>query len=232
MSFNRASGVHERHPMLWTRKPSPMAARRRLHFLAPTLLEYWAMRCALPHAHLHWSGVGLVRRQEMPQGTCVVVCGLAGALVSDLPPGTILIPERVGLADGRTLLCDPALVQALATAAHSLRLRLDTRPLLTASSLVVGDERLEWAQRGFVAVDMETGLLAGQGLRVATIRVVLDGPEHDIASDWQRPWGSLLSPRLWPQLFWLGRAAPRYALRAARVVKRGLGTETGHLFVE
>ena len=25
--------------MLWTRKPSPMAARRRLHFLAPTLLE-------------------------------------------------------------------------------------------------------------------------------------------------------------------------------------------------
>jgi hypothetical protein len=104
--------------------------------------------------------------------------------------------------------------------------------LLTAPSLIVGHERLTWARRGFVAVDMESGLLAGRGLRVATIRVVLDGPEHDISSDWQRPWMSLLRPRLWRQLFWLSRAAPRYARRAALVARTGPGVQAGNLFDE
>jgi Phosphorylase superfamily len=161
-----------------------------------------------------------------------VVCGLAGALAPGLPPGTVLIPERVGLADGEIMQCDPALVQALVTAARALHFRPDTRPLLTAQSLIVGSDRREWCQRGFAAADMETGLLAGRNLRVATIRVVLDSPEHGISPDWLRPTRALLQPSLWRELLWLSRMAPRYALRAAQVLKVGLGTGPGSMFVE
>jgi hypothetical protein len=106
-------------------------------------------------------------------------------------------------------------------AARMLHFQPDTRPLLTAPSLVVGNERHTWFQRGFVAADMETGLLAGQNLRVATIRVVLDTPDYGISPAWQEPARALLQPSLWRELFWLSRAAPRYALRAARVLKAG-----------
>jgi hypothetical protein len=83
-----------------------------------------------------------------------------------------------------------------------------------------------------VAADMETGLLAGRNLRVATIRVVLDSPEHGISSDWLRPTRALLQPPLWRELFWLSRVAPLYALRAAHVLKIGLGTGPGSMFAE
>lgn len=119
--------------------------------------------------------------------------------------------------------CDPALVEALVTASRTLHFRTDSGPLLTAPSLIVGDDRRAWSERGFVAADMETGLLSGRNLRVATVRVVLDSPEHGISPDWLRPTRALLRPSLWRELFWLSRAAPRYALQAARVLKVGLG---------
>jgi len=158
-----------------------------------------------------WKGVG--------QGSIVIVCGLAGALAPGLPPGTVLIPDLVGLADGRIMQCDSTLVQALVTAAHTLHFRPETGSLLTAQSLIIGGDRHDWAERGFVAADMETGLLAGRNLRVATVRVVLDSPEHGISPDWLRPTRALLQPQLWRELFWLSRVAPRYALRAAHVLK-------------
>ena len=205
---------------------------RSVEILAPTFLEYGAVRCTLPHAHASWAGVRLARWKGVRQGSIVVVCGLAGALAASLSPGTVLIPDRVGLADGRIMRCDPTLVQALVTAARTLHFRPETGPLLTAQSLIVEGERHDWSQRGFVAVDMETGLLAGRNLRVATIRIVLDSPEHGISPDWLRPTRALLQPSLWRELFWLSRVAPRYALRAAHVLKVGLGTGPGSMFVE
>jgi hypothetical protein len=171
----------------------------------------------------------LARWRGAQQGSIVVVCGLAGALAPGLPPGTVLVPEQVGLASGEIMYCDPAVVQALVTAARALHFQPDTRPLLTAPSLVIGGERSKWYRRGYVAADMETGLLAGRHLRVATVRVVLDSPEHGISPQWLRPAWALLHPQLWRELLWLGRMAPRYALRAAQVLKAGLGTGT---FVE
>lgn len=218
--------------MIRRRDTSLLPAARSIEILAPTFLEYWAVRRTFPHAHASWTGVGLARWKGISQGSVVVVCGLAGALASGLSPGTVLIPERVGLADGRNMHCDPVLVQALVTAARTLHLRLDTGPLLTAQSLIVGSDRLHWSQQGFVAVDMETGLLAGRDLRVAAIRVVLDCPEHDISLDWLRPMGALLQPLFWRELFWLSRVAPQYALRAAQVLKVGLGTGASSIFVE
>lgn len=203
-----------------------------MEILAPTFLEYWAVRRTLPHAHASWAGVRLARWKGVCQGTIVIVCGLAGALAPDLPPGTVLIPDRVGLADGKIMHCDPALVQALVTAARTLHFRPDTRPLLTAQSFIVEGDRHDWSQQGFVAADMETGLLAERNLRVATIRVVLDSPEHSISPDWLRPTKALLQPQLWRELFWLSHVAPGYALRAAHVLKIGLGTGPGSMFAE
>jgi hypothetical protein len=203
-----------------------------VEILAPTFLEYWAVRRTLPHARTSRAGVRLARWKGASQGSIVIVCGLAGALAPDVRPGTVLIPDRVGLADGRIVHCDPTLVQALVTAAHTLHFRPHTGPLLTAQSLIVGDDRHGWSQRGFVAADMETGLLAGRNLRVATVRVVLDSPEHGLSPDWLRPTRALLQPPLWRELFWLSRVAPQYALRAAHVLKVGLGTGPGGIFAD
>jgi hypothetical protein len=98
--------------------------------------------------------------------------------------------------------------------------------------MIVGNDRDAWFQRGFVAADMETGLLAGQNLRLATIRVVLDSPEYSISPDWLRPTKALLQPPLWREMFWLSRVAPQYALRAAHVLKVGLGTGSSSIFAE
>lgn len=212
--------------------PHRFLVKRSVEILAPTFLEYWAVRRTLPHARASWAGMRLTRWKGARHGSIIVVCGLAGALAPGLPPGTVLIPDRIGLADGRIMHCDSTLVQALVTAARTLHFRLDTRPLLTAQSLIVGDDRHHWYQRGFVAADMETGLLAGRNLRVVTIRVVLDSPDHSISPDWLRPTRALLQPQLWQELFWLSRMAPRYAIRAAHVLKVGLGIGPSSIFAE
>jgi hypothetical protein len=207
--------------------PTLTSAPRNVEILAPTFLEYGAARLMLPHARVRQTGVSLARWQGASEGTSVIVCGLAGALAPDLRPGIVLIPEQVGLADGSMCACDPELVQVLVRAARASGFQADTRPLLTSQSLIVGDARYDWFQRGFVAADMETGLLMERNLRVATIRVVLDTPEYGLSPDWLRPTRALLRPSLWKELFWLSHAAPRYALRAARVVKAGLCLRSG-----
>ena len=190
--------------------------------LAPTWLEYRAARRMLPEAGVTRAGVRLARWHGAREGSSVVVCGLAGALTPGLRPGTILIPERVGLPDGQVVRCDPALVHALTAAARALGFQPNTGPLLTARSLVVGTARDDWARRGFVAADMETGLLTARNLRVATVRVVLDSPDRGISREWLRPAEAMLRPKLWGELFWLCRVAYPYALRAATVLKGGL----------
>ena len=193
-----------------------------VHILAPTLLEYWAVRRTLPTAAARWAGVGLARWQPAREGSIVVVCGLAGALVPGLRPGTVLVPGSVGLPDGTMVHCDAELVRALVAAARTLGFRPVTGPLLTAPAFVAGAARQQWAGRGFVAADMETGLLAERNLRVATIRVVLDSPERGISREWLSPASAVLRPEIWGELFWLCRVAPPYALRAATVLKVGL----------
>lgn len=203
-----------------------------MEILAPTFLEYRAVRHMLPQAHARWTGVQLTRWPGPGEHSRVIICGLAGALAPDLPPGTILIPDRVGLVDGSFMHCDPALVEMLRTAARALRFQPETRPLLTAPSLIVGEDRHTWLRRGFVAADMETGLLTRWNVCAATIRVVLDSPAHGISADWLQPGSALLQPQLWREFSWLCRVAPRYALRAAHVLKIGLASAAGEVFFD
>src|SRR5437764_5848226 len=195
---------------------------RCVQILAPTLLEYWAARCTLSGADVRWAGMRLGRWKGAGEGSSVVVCGLAGALVPGLRPGTVLVPGSVGRPDGTMVHCDAELVRALVAAARTLGFRPVTGPLLTAPAFVAGAARQQWAGRGFVAADMETGLLAERNLRVATIRVVLDSPERGISREWLSPASAVLRPEIWGELFWLCRVAPSYALRAARVLRAGL----------
>ncbi len=190
--------------------------------VAPTLLEYVAAKCVLPCADVTWSGTGLSRRSRWEHDRLYLVCGLAGALAADVRPGTFLVPERVGVADGRFFDCDRDAVEALHAALNDARISFDSRPLLTAQRMVVGPARRAWADRGFVGVDMETGRLAETGARTATVRVVLDCAGREISAEWERPLRAVRRWSSWKELSWLARLAPYYSWRSARALKAGL----------
>lgn len=180
-----------------------------------TRLETRAVRRALPGARLIRAGVSLSRLRGPLVGP-VVTCGLAGALRQGVATGTVLVPKSVIRPDGAALNCDPALVEALVAAARRLGLEPVQGPMLTSQTLVMGGQRGEWAERGCVGADMETGLL-DEG-RVASVRVVLDTPEHELSAVWQHPARAILQPRAWAELPWLLREAPRCARLAADVL--------------
>ncbi len=198
--------------------------------LAATRVEARAARRALGGAvEVLEAGVALGRLQApgmtglapspSPWEGTVVTCGVAGAL-RPLATGTVLVPDRVGRPDGSTLVCDPDLVAALVAAARGLGLVPERGPLLTADHLVLGEERRRWADRGYVAADMETGLVRAR--RVATIRVVLDGPGRELDPAWRGARWPPVRPSALRQLPWLAREGPRCARRAAAVLAAAL----------
>ena len=190
--------------------------------LAPTLLEAGLARFALGSIPVERTGVALRRGRYGELSGTAVLCGLAGGLVPTLKPGDVVVPEEIGLPDGTRMRCDPTWVHLLLRAAAELGFDVEAGPLLTAPSIVTGDARAHWAARGYVAADMEAGLLAGQGRRMATIRVILDTPARSLDANWERPRRALARPSLWRELAWLAYSAPRFSLRAARVVRQAL----------
>ncbi len=192
-----------------------------IDILVPTLLEYLAIRSVIPFCRVTLCGIGLSR--SYPLGDCpLITCGLAGALTESLAPGDVVIPEVVGLESGTVVPCDPELVEALRRGAYAINRVPTPARMLTATSIVTGNARSRWASRGFDVVDMETGFLIPTGRRIASIRVVLDTPCHPIADDWLNPRLALTQPRFWREGLWLGQAAPRYARRAALVLRAAL----------
>lgn len=192
----------------------------RVTFIAATALECKALQRELPQARVVQTGIALERNHE-PLGPIVVCCGLAGGLRDDLPTGTLLIPREVRRPSGETLRCDPELVELLTTRARSFGIEPVFDPLLTASEIVNGDARSQWAARGYAGVDMETGLLDAP--RLATVRVVLDTPQNELSTDWRTPLIAMLKPWNWPQAVWLAREAPKSAALAARVAAAAQG---------
>lgn len=191
--------------------------------ITPTWLEYLAAKVALPHLVVRMTGVGA--KGWMAGGgrrTLVVVCGLAGALDPDITSGTVIVPESIGDENGTMTNCDPAMVKALTAGAKLAGFRAVGGSMLTASRIVTGDERHEWATRGFSSVDMETALIAGRIPRFAAVRVALDTPAHPISPQWVHPAQALFSQSLRKEMGWLAMNAPRFALRAAVVIRYAL----------
>lgn len=196
--------------------------------LTPTFVEYAAARLSIRSAEITHAGVGLRRmpvvsgRDESSPESAYVLCGVAGALSDDLPTGTVLIPDQVATTDGNVGECDRELTQVLRRAARSLGFEPARGMMLTASHMVTGGERWDWANRGFVAADMEAGLLLWAGVRVAAVRVILDAPDRAISADWESPSHAVTQPRLWSQWLWLCWNAPLCSWRAAAIVRRAL----------
>jgi 4-hydroxy-3-methylbut-2-enyl diphosphate reductase len=199
---------------------STAASSDSVAILAPTLFEYAILRLFLPRARVTYVGIGLARQVQVREP--VVVAGVAGALSPGYAPGTVLIPEEVASEDGALRQCDPTLVSALTAAALACGFEPRHETLLTAPTLITGTKRQFWADRGFTACDMETGLLPAEITRFAAIRVILDTPEHSISERWARSTRAILDPRLWRELCWLAAHAPRFALRAGRILRAAL----------
>jgi adenosylhomocysteine nucleosidase len=110
--------------------------------------------------------VGLGAGLPLPGGA-LVSFGFCGALVPGLEPGTLLTAERVVGPDGEALWAGeplevPGALRGIICAAHGVADEPGARRALAESS-------------GAVAVDMESGVLAGSGRLAGVVRAVSDG---------------------------------------------------------
>lgn len=197
------------------------AATPEITVVAATRLEAWAARRALPSGTrvLH-SGISASRAPRLTGP--VVVCGLAGSLTAALPPGSVVVPRSVASPAGSSIACDPQLQTAFVRAAQELGYEPSSAPLITLATMATGKERERWRERGFSSVDMESALIGASSGRLAVVRVVLDAPGQELSEEWMSPLSAIANVRRWPEAVSLLWHAPRYAMRAAAVVARGL----------
>jgi len=189
-----------------------------LTVLAATRLEAVMAQLAMPRGiAVERVGVGL-RGWTPSAPRPFVSCGLAGSLCASIRPGTVVVPDRVGLPDGECFSCSALAVRQLVDEARRLGFEAVVGPLITLPFIATGESRAAWRDRGFIAADMETGLLLRWCSQGAAARVILDSPERELAPRWSSPRRVGIDPRLWPELAWLGIAAPRFAQRSGRVV--------------
>ena len=160
--------------------------------------------------------------------TALISFGLAGGLAPGLPPGAIVVPERVVDGAGQIWPVDPALAARLGVP-HGAMLAV---PGIVATAAAKAQA---WQRTGALAADIETGAVAQACPRFAVLRVICDPAERDLppaalsaldAAGRIRPGGLLQSlvrrPGQIPALIALGRDAA--AARGAMVARvRSIG---------
>ncbi len=189
----------------------------RIRVVTATQLEYSEARRALRGT---WS---LVLRcgvsasiNSSPIPGIAISCGLAGGLRNDLPTGAVIIPSQVLRPDGTIVKCDADITARLRGAAADLGFPLCVDPIVTSATLIRGEDRELWAQRGYAGADMETGLLRAD--RLACVRVILDTPSREISDAWLNPSRVFRQPDAWRDLPFLMQNGPPCARRAAQVI--------------
>jgi nucleoside phosphorylase len=200
---------------------------------------------APPNVPILQSGPGAERaavaaRAALEAGSAALLSwGFAGALVADIPSGTVVLPRSVVTDSGAALRCDRDWQAALA-AWLAKDFAVAERPLLSAADVLVTPAAKAAAARrsGACAVDMESAAIAmaaaSAGARFAAIRVIVDAAGDALPTEperWIDPrgnrraaalFGAVLAPRDWPVLWALGQ---RY--RTARAVLVRLAERLG-----
>lgn len=157
----------------------------------------------------------------MGQGaTALISFGLAGGLAPGLPPGAIIVPDRVVDGAGQAWTVDPALAARLGAPGGAMLAVPDIVATAAAKAQA-------WQRTGALAADIETGAVARACPCFAVLRVICDPAERDLPpaalsaldAAGRIHVGSLLrsllrSPGQIPALITLGRdaAAARQAL--------------------
>ncbi len=137
------------------------------------------------------SGMGPVRagpaaRRLLESGaTALISWGFAGALVPNLPPGTLILPEKIRGSDGSIYPAHPAWLDGL----HAeLRGEFDLRggTLAESSGVLASGTEKDFLQRrtASAAVDMESGALARaareSGVPFLAVRVITDAADAEL----------------------------------------------------
>ncbi len=195
---------------------APDRERGGLWIAAPLRLEAWALRGAVPGARVARTGMGPLRAQRAAQrlraepAGALAVAGLCGALDAEFEPGDVVIGSALlGPESRRTALDAAPLAAALARAGIAARVG----DIVSVSKPVTNAGRAPFAAHGACAVDMESFWLAdaAAGRPFAVLRVVLDGPRHEL-------WRADLPLRFATALRRLRAAAPALAAWAADVL--------------
>jgi 4-hydroxy-3-methylbut-2-enyl diphosphate reductase len=131
--------------------------------------------------------IGMRARRPLPAGR-LVLAGVAGAVVPGLDPGDVVVADRVVL-DG----AEDVVLPGAADIARALRiagLTVHLGAVGGADRIVTGAARAVWAERGTLAVDMESGVLARTGRLDAVVRVIVDTPAYPLVSPGTLPRGT------------------------------------------
>lgn len=175
----------------------------------------------------------------------LVSFGLAGALISDLEPGDLVLPESVILPNGRRAEVDAAWRARLDALARTAGLEPRCGPLLGSDELIATPDAKadEYRRTGALAVDMESHAVApaalAAGLPFVVIRTVADPADQAlpaaarIALDAEGrvraqaiTWALLRRPSDLPALLRLARQS-RWGLRTLRRVAALAGSPLG-----
>ncbi len=180
-------------------------------------VEAWGVRRRAHHVRVMEVGIGGRPAAALPG--IVISAGLCGGLMPGQVPGTVVIPSEVVDERGVRHACDPGVVAALTKAALYLRYAVAGGSMISTSAMVTGSGRDTWANRGYVAVDMESAAVAESASRFGVLRVILDTPDHELSDAWAVPARAIRQPSHWGDAVWLGVNAPRYALRVGAVLE-------------
>lgn len=164
-------------------------AAQSLTVITPMWIEALAVRSAVRDAAVVGCGVGRRRAlrfvdcfaQSGPAPRAVAVAGVCGSLHPWLVPGDLVVAtELLGGAGRRQLDHGKSLARALE--ARGLRVTLGA--ILSLDHLGRRDERETQRESGAIAVDMESAWLAAlaDSFPFAVLRVVSDGPDHELFS--------------------------------------------------
>jgi len=159
----------------------------RLLVCAPLGVEALALRAALGRGVVQRTGYGPQRSERSAEALAsrdfdvLVVAGLAGGLHPAVRSGDAVVAREVR-GPGGVVRCESA--PSLAKDLRDAGLIVHSGRIVTVDHVVRGEEREELAASGYLAVDMESALLAAaaRGRPFAVVRVVVDTVRQPLLS--------------------------------------------------